>query len=1361
MTRLLALGCAIAVVAGGLTVAAAPAADGAPAPSPHVRELCPKPAHPGTASCSAAVRTDVTSHLGVTPKDAPAGYGPADLRAAYQLPESTSSPTIAVIAAFDDPQAEADLAVYRQQYGLPECSAANGCFARVDQRGGTTYPESNDYWAAVISMDLDLAGAVCPSCHLLLVESDSTQTQDLGAGLNTAVGLGATSVVDAAIGFEEPDESTFDQAYFNHPGVAITAPSGDYGYSNGTGVPYPGVSPYVTAVGGTSLTRDPGSQRGWDETAWSQAGSGCSAYEPKPAFQHDGGCSGTTAADVSAVADPQNGVAVYNSYEAGGWSVMGGTSGAAAIVAGIYALAGPVTGQPKAYPYAATAALTDVTSGSTGFCDGSYLCTAGPGYDAPTGLGTPRGVLAFESPDRHGDVTGTVTDAATGKALAGASVAADGTTVSTDAQGHYDLPLAVGSHDVTATAFGHDPKTSSAVSVRAQTSTTQDFALSATPSVSLTGTVTDASGHGWPVYAKISVRGMPGGTFFSDPDTGHYDISVPRGRDETLDVDPVYAGYQPVTRTVQIGASDTTADLGVAVDPATCTAPGYAYHYDGLYEPFDATSAPSGWTVRDDNGSGHVWRFDDAGHRGNHTGGTGTFASIDGEFEGIQDAKDTELVSPPTDLSGIASPTVGFSTDFNDLGSSATADVDVSLDGGTTWQNIWRRTSSLNGPRVVVLGLPQAAGHSDVRVRFHYTGVWDYWWQVDDVFLGARACTATPGGLVVGRVTDQNTGDALVGATVTGARSATTVTTPDDPGLGDGLYWMFSPAGSQSLVAASGRFYQQGTATVSVSADNATRHDFALAAGRLALSATALQSTQILGANVTKKVTIDNTGSAPATVNLGEQPSGFQLLAAREAAPPQRVTGSYSPLRTGTAGGASPAAAPDAVPWQPVTSYPTPIMDNSAAYGDGTVYSVGGITSPGQVVADAYAYAPATQAWTAIAPMPHARQKPAVAFVHGHLYAIGGWDETGATIPQTDVYDPETDTWSAGRAVPAAYAGAGVGVAGDKIYVVGGCTTDCGTTDAFAYDPSTDTWATVAPYPKPVAWDSCGGIGATLYCTGGIYSSTSYTSTYAYDPATNHWSQVADLPIDLWGSGYATVGDQFVVSGGITQYSHVLTNQSFGYDPKTDTWTTLPDSIYPTYRGGSACGFYKIGGTAGYFSPVPNTELLPGMDECGGATDVPWVAESPSHFTVAPGASVTVSVTFDAAAADVTQPGTLSGSLAVGEDTPYDVRDIALTMNVTPPKRWGKISGLVTGVNCDGSVAPLPGAVVQVDSWAGNVSLVTDASGHYGYWLDSRSNPLTLIATADSWRPQTRTVRLKAGQTTTSDFALQTTRTCH
>jgi hypothetical protein len=336
-----------------------------------------------------------------------------------------------------------------------------------------------------------------------------------------------------------------------------------------------------------------------------------------------------------------------------------------------------------------------------------------------------------------------------------------------------------------------------------------------------------------------------------------------------------------------------------------------------------------------------------------------------------------------------------------------------------------------------------------------------------------------------------------------------------------------------------------------------------------------------------------------------------------------------------------------------------------------------------------------------------------------------------------------------------------VGVVGAKIYVVGGCTTDCGTTDAFAYDPSTDTWATVAPYPKPVAWESCGGVGATLYCTGGTYQATSYTSTYAYDPATNHWSQVANLPIDLWGSGYAAVGDRLVVSGGLTQYSHVLTNQSFGYDPKTDTWTTLPNSTYPTYRGGSACGFYKIGGTAGYFSPLPNTEMLPGLDQCGGAADVPWVAESPNHFTVAPGKSVTVSVTFDAAAAGITQPGTLTATLAVDEDTPYDPGDVAVTMNVTPPKKWGKIAGLVTGVNCDGSAVPVAGAVVQVDTWAGNVSLVTDSSGHYGYWLDTRSDPLTLIAAADSWRPQTRTVRISAGLTTTSDFALQTTRTCH
>jgi hypothetical protein len=134
--------------------------------------------------------------------------------------------------------------------------------------------------------------------------------------------------------------------------------------------------------------------RGWSETAWSGAGSGCSAYEPKPAWQTDPGCTRRSVADVSADADPNTGVAVYDTYHSGGWLVFGGTSVASPIIAGVYELNGgaPTFGSD---PYSHTSSLFDVLSGSNGSCGGSYLCTAGLGYDGPTGLGTPNGSSAF------------------------------------------------------------------------------------------------------------------------------------------------------------------------------------------------------------------------------------------------------------------------------------------------------------------------------------------------------------------------------------------------------------------------------------------------------------------------------------------------------------------------------------------------------------------------------------------------------------------------------------------------------------------------------------------------------------------------------------------------------------------------------------------------------------------------------------------------------------------------------------------------------------------------------------------------------------------------------------------------------
>ena len=353
--------------------------------------VCAAPA-PGYAACMASRRTDVRRFAA---SGAPAGYGPKDLQSAYRLPSATKGggQTIAIVDAMDDPKAESDLAVYRSKFGLKPCTTANGCFRKVNQKGVTgSYPPVDGGWAQEISLDLDMASAVCPNCQLLLVEASTASLANLGASVDTAVRLGAQVVSNSYGGADAPDSRY--GSFYNHPGHAVVASSGDNGY----GLSYPASSRYVTAVGGTSLKRA-SNGRGWTESVWKGAGSGCSAYNSKPSWQHDAGCAKRTVADVSAVADPNTGVAIYDSFLTGygvGWMVFGGTSVSAPIIAGVYALAGNAASVTYgSSPYSHPSSLFDVTTGSNGSCGSSYLCTAKVGYDGPSGLGTPNGVGAF------------------------------------------------------------------------------------------------------------------------------------------------------------------------------------------------------------------------------------------------------------------------------------------------------------------------------------------------------------------------------------------------------------------------------------------------------------------------------------------------------------------------------------------------------------------------------------------------------------------------------------------------------------------------------------------------------------------------------------------------------------------------------------------------------------------------------------------------------------------------------------------------------------------------------------------------------------------------------------------------------
>jgi len=336
----------------------------------------------GTAACQALVR--VNSHGQPAASGTPSGLGPVDIQSAYGLAGGNASGrVVAIVDAYDDPTAEADLGVYRSTFGLPACTTANGCFQKVSQTGTTRYPKRNGGWAQEISLDLDMVSAACPSCHILLVEASSASFANLGTAVNYAAAHGASAISNSYSGSDTAQNSAY-----NHPGVAITASTGDSGY----GVGSPASFDTVVAVGGTSLSKATGTTRGWTESAWSGAGSGCSTQNAKPSWQTTATqCSGKALADVSAVADPNTGVAVYDA----GWLVFGGTSASSPIIGAVYALSGNTAGYPASYTWAHTSGLNDVTTGSNGTCPTTVWCHAGSGWDGPTGLGTPAGTSAF------------------------------------------------------------------------------------------------------------------------------------------------------------------------------------------------------------------------------------------------------------------------------------------------------------------------------------------------------------------------------------------------------------------------------------------------------------------------------------------------------------------------------------------------------------------------------------------------------------------------------------------------------------------------------------------------------------------------------------------------------------------------------------------------------------------------------------------------------------------------------------------------------------------------------------------------------------------------------------------------------
>jgi subtilase family serine protease len=402
-------GCVTSQSVSKLAQGVVPAANGFTTDSSQGRgkiiEACPD-RRPGHAQCAALTLEGTPERDGGAGPNG--GFAPADLQASYNLPSASkgSGQIVALVEAYDSPNAASDLATYRSYFGLPAAR-----FFKYNQLGQQyNYPEtctdSPDNWCPEFAIDPQMVSASCPNCTIYLIEANSDSVADLEASEAEAVTLGAHIVSNSWYFPCSTGRCQFKESYFNTPGVVYLACAGDNGYV----VSQPMEFGSVVSVGGTRLVKG-GRKRGWSESVWGGAGYGpygtgaACTTAPKPSWQRDPGCKGRTANDVSAVADPYTGVSIYDTYgQNGGWVVDGGTSVATALIAGIFALAGNVASQNGGETFWEKKHenpddLNPVLRGSDGYCSPRYLCTDGTheykNYGGPTGWGTPNGIGAF------------------------------------------------------------------------------------------------------------------------------------------------------------------------------------------------------------------------------------------------------------------------------------------------------------------------------------------------------------------------------------------------------------------------------------------------------------------------------------------------------------------------------------------------------------------------------------------------------------------------------------------------------------------------------------------------------------------------------------------------------------------------------------------------------------------------------------------------------------------------------------------------------------------------------------------------------------------------------------------------------
>jgi hypothetical protein len=829
------------------------------------------------------------------------------------------------------------------------------------------------------------------------------------------------------------------------------------------------------------------------------------------------------------------------------------------------------------------------------------------------------------------------------------------------------------------------------------------------PSGTLDGTVTDASNNNPIAGANVDT---PFGSTITDS-SGHYSITLPVG---TYDVTYSRFGYATHTEPgVQITDGNTTT-VNVALQPSP--------------------SVTVSGNITD--GSGHGWPL---------------YTRID--VAGDPDAP--FFTDPITGHYSIQLP--------------ANASYDVTFSSQLTGYQLVQQTVDVGGTdmthdvQIPVTPDCTAPGYSQ-----------------------GSPCVKIPGGLVEGNVYDLATGDPINGAKVQSddapTEKATTFATPDDPNNPDGFYWLFSSLTGSHPFTASAPKHAVDTETVNVAGDGTVRRDFQLGAGHLTVSPTSISTTQLLGTTTTQTLSFHNDGTGPAHVKLSERGGSFQILGSSgglpELAPPDaasfsnRVDPGPASVLNRRAGDVPATTAPHSPDWASGAPVPAGIVRYAYAQcpDDPNVFYVISGVSNGFIVNTNYRYDASTNTWTTLAPIPTGQESPSAACLDGRIYVMGG----GGTN-QMFIYDIASNSWGSGAAVPEGVEGAVAGALDGKVYLIAG-DNDFFPADGVydhvrIYDVASNSWSSGAP--MPVGSSNPGGVqaGEFVYVVGGWGTSapgSNLNVTQRYDMSSNAWETgptftpaKADFALAASGAAlYAIAGD---ANGGFFFDASTSVHRLDLSSWPGGTWDDLADPL-PGPRTANQAGFcttaiaggetWSVGGLDSSFVWHNDAFYRASGEGCAGV-NVPWLDESPAEFDVPVGATVNVTVTLKATSdVGIIQPGTGSAQIAVSANTPQTIAPIGVTMNVTPPTGWGKIAGTVTGTDCSGKTKPLKGVVFATGKRF-SFTARTDTNGKYGFWGPSSSNPYSLIASASGWIPQTKTARIRPGNTITVDFNLRPT----